>query len=115
VEFVFIYVTAPSAAEAKSIGRTLVEERLAACVNILEGMTSLYWWEGRIDEAHEAVLIAKTRAPLCDAVIDRVKELHSYSCPCVVALPLAAGNPAFLEWIASETGRAAEPGRVVPT
>jgi periplasmic divalent cation tolerance protein len=114
VEFVFIYVTAPSAEQAKSIGRTLVEERLAACVNILEGMTSFFWWEGKIDEAREAVLIAKTRAPLCDAVVDRVRQLHEYSCPCVVALPLVGGNPAFLEWIARETGSPSKPGGAVP-
>jgi periplasmic divalent cation tolerance protein len=114
VEFVFIYVTAPSAEQAKSIGRTLVEERLAACVNILEGMTSFFWWEGKIDEGHEAVLIAKTRAPLCDAVVDRVRALHGYSCPCVVALPLVGGNPAFLEWIASETGEPSKPGGAAP-
>lgn len=110
MDFSFVYVTAPSQAEAKSIGRTLVEERLAACANVVDGMVSLYWWEGKIDEGNEAILIAKTRTDLVDDVIARVRSLHSYTCPCVVALPLTAGNPGFLEWIARETASAKRVG-----
>jgi periplasmic divalent cation tolerance protein len=106
MDFSFVYVTAPSLAEAKTIGRTLVEERLAACANVIDGMTSVYWWEGKIDEANEAILIAKTRTDLVDDVIARVRALHSYTCPCVVALPLTSGNPKFLEWIERETASA---------
>ena len=101
--FDFIYITAPSAGLAQSIGRTLVEERLAACVNILENMSSLFWWEGRIDEAREAVLIAKTRSDLVPDLIARVKALHSYTVPCVVALRVIEGNPDFLKFLAGET------------
>ena len=99
----FVYMTAGSPEEARSIGRTLVEERLAACVNILDGMNSLYWWEGAVQDEQETVLIAKTRAELLERLTERVKALHSYSCPCVVALPIEGGNPAFLQWIAEET------------
>lgn len=103
VAFVLIYVTAKDRAEALSIGRALVDERLVACVNILDGMRSLYWWEGAVQEADEAVLIAKTRSELAPAVAARVKVLHSYDVPCVVVLPVADGNPDFLDWIAAET------------
>jgi periplasmic divalent cation tolerance protein len=103
MDAVWIYMTAGSLDEARDIGRTLVEERLAACVNILEGMRSLYRWEGGVEEDEEVVLIAKTRATLVDALTDRVKTVHSYDCPCVVALPITGGNPAFLDWIGLET------------
>lgn len=98
-----VYITTDGPEEAKSIGRALVEARLAACVNILDPMTSMYWWEGKVEEGRETVLIAKTRADLVAALTDKVIELHSYDCPCVVALPVSAGNPGFLDWIVSET------------
>jgi periplasmic divalent cation tolerance protein len=100
----FIYVTAANRAEALSIGRTLVEERLVACVNVLDGVRSLYWWEGKVQEDDEALFVAKTRSELAARVVARVKELHSYRTPCVVALPIADGNPDFLDWISAETG-----------
>jgi periplasmic divalent cation tolerance protein len=103
MSFEFVYVTAASPDQARDIGRRLVEERLAACVNIFDSMTSFYWWEGKIDQASEAVLIAKTRQDLVPMLVTRVKELHSYSVPCVVALPLSQGNPDFLAWIGRET------------
>jgi len=102
----FCYVTAGSREEALAIGRTVVEERLAACANVLDGMSSIYWWQGALEEASEAVLILKTRAELLERLVARVRELHSYDCPCVVALPIDAGNPAYLEWIARETAPA---------
>ena len=98
----FLYVTASSAEEAKRLARVLVEERLVACANVLDGATSFYWWEGAVQESGEAILIAKTRADRVDAVVERVKALHSYSCPCVVALPILAGNPDYLAWIGEE-------------
>ncbi|HKI99218.1 MAG TPA: divalent-cation tolerance protein CutA [bacterium] len=101
--FRFVYMTAGSPEEARRIGRTLVEERLAACVNILPGMHSLYWWEGAVQEEQETVLIAKTRAELLERLTERVQALHSYTCPCVVALPIEGGNPAYLQWLADET------------
>ena len=100
----FVYATAGDAAEARSIGRAVVGERLAACANVLAGMRSIYWWEGAVQEAVEAVLILKTTTERLGALIARVRELHSYACPCIEALPVADGNPAFLAWIARETG-----------
>jgi periplasmic divalent cation tolerance protein len=98
-----IYVTAGSRDEALKLGRGLVEARLAACANVLDGATSIYWWQGALQQESEAVLVAKTRTELVEAVIAKVRELHSYSCPCVVALPITDGNAAYLDWIRAET------------
>lgn len=100
---VMLYVTAPDRATALVLARALLEERLIACANVIEGAVSLYRWEGRIEEAAEAVLIGKTTAERMPAVIARIKERHPYSCPCVVALPIIDGNPEFLRWIRAET------------
>ncbi len=88
--------------DARSIARAIVEARVAACVNVVPRVESVYWWDGAVQEGDEVGLIAKTRADRVEAVIARVKELHSYSCPCVVALPIVAGNPDYLAWIAAE-------------
>lgn len=98
-----IYVTTDGPDEARAIGRALVEARLAACANILDPMTSIFHWEGKVQEGQETVLIAKTTATSVDALTAKVRELHSYDCPCIVALPIEGGNPAFLEWVAAET------------
>jgi periplasmic divalent cation tolerance protein len=105
----FCYVTARSREEALTIGRTVVQERLAACANMLDGMTSIYWWRGALEQATEAVLILKTRAELVERLTARIRELHTYECPCVVALPIAAGNPDYLDWIARETAPSVKP------
>jgi periplasmic divalent cation tolerance protein len=78
-------------------------ERLAACVNILPKMESHYWWNGKIESDQEAVLIAKTRADAREALQARVIDLHPYEVPCVVFLPVAGGNPDYLDWITRET------------
>ena len=106
----FVYVTAGDAAEALRIGRAVVEERLAACANVLAGMRSVYWWQGAVEEAGEAVLILKTTDDRLGALIDRVRDLHSYDCPCIEALPVIAGNQGFLDWVASETHGSHAPG-----
>jgi len=98
-----VYVTAPSHDEALRLGRVAVEERLAACANVLGPITSVYWWEGKVNEDGEVALLLKTRAAFVEALTERLRELHSYQCPCVVALPIDGGNPAFLSWIATET------------
>ncbi|MCM0756219.1 divalent-cation tolerance protein CutA [Desulfovibrio aminophilus] len=100
---IFVYVTCESLEQAETIGAALVERRLCACVNILPGMRSLYWWKGRLERAEEAVLVAKTRESLLEALTAGIKSLHSYEVPCVVALPILGGNPDFLRWIADET------------
>ncbi|MGE0375290.1 MAG: divalent-cation tolerance protein CutA [Planctomycetaceae bacterium] len=104
-----LYVTAESREEALAIGRELVEERLAACANVLDGMTSIYYWKDSIEQADEAVLLLKTRQELVSRVIDRIQELHSYDCPCVAALPIQSGNPEFLKWITAQTVPASTP------
>lgn len=101
----FIYMTAGSKAEAQKIGKALVESRLAACVNILDNMQSIYRWEEKIQEDSEVVLIAKTTEPLVSLLIDKVRSLHSYDCPCIVSLPVLEGYPPFLDWIHSEVKR----------
>ena len=106
----FIYVTAANPEQAKAIGEALVQERLAACANVLAPVSSIYWWQGQVQHDTEAVLIAKTEAALVERVIARVKALHSYTVPCVVSLPIEAGNPDFLKWIADET-RPGEAGK----
>ena len=95
----FVYMTAGSLAEARTIGRELVESGLAACVNILPGMQSIYRWEGKIEAADEVVVIAKTTAPRVPELTAKVKSLHSYDCPCVVSLKVDGGFQPYLDWI----------------
>lgn len=98
----FIYMTAGSKDEARKIGRELVAARLAACVNILDNMNSFYRWQGEIQDDNEVVIIAKTTEDRVPALIEKVNAMHSYDCPCIVAIPVSGGNPAFLDWIAAE-------------
>ena len=100
---VLLYVTAGTAEEAVHIGRVLVEARLAACANVIPGMTSIYRWQDRINEEPEVVLILKIRSDLVDEAVTLIKMLHSYACPCVVSIPLSGGNIDFLQWIIEET------------
>jgi len=100
-----VYMTAGSLEEARRIGRELVSARLAACVNILPQMQSIYVWEGKLQEDAEVVMIAKTTAERTAELIAKVKSLHSYSVPCIVCLNVADGYPPFLEWIAQSVER----------
>ncbi len=102
MQLVFVHITTSDHEEALRIGRALVEARLAACVNILDGMQSLYWWRGEIEGARETVLIAKSRESLLPVLVDKVKSIHSYECPCVVALPILGGNPDYVTWLRGE-------------
>lgn len=101
---VVLYVTVPNADEGRQIGRALVEAELAACANVFGSVTSYFRWEGRVQEEGEAVLIAKTRENLVAQATQFITEAHSYTCPCVVALPIVGGNESFLQWIVAETG-----------
>ena len=100
---VFVYTTWPSAADAEAAGRALVERRLAACVNILPGMISLYRWDGKVERAEEAVMLIKTRAALADAVSDAVKELHSYDTPAILVMSLESVENRYFAWLMAET------------
>ena len=97
----FIYMTAGSKDEARRIGKELVVSRLAACVNILDNMNSFYMWQGEIQDDTEVVIIAKTTEDRVPALVEKVKTLHSYDCPCIVAIPVSGGNQAFLDWVAA--------------
>jgi len=103
MEYRLVYITVSSADEARKVGKEIVSRRLAACVNILGPIQSMYWWKGNLQEDNEMVVIAKTTAALVPRLIERVKAIHSYEVPCIVALPLTEGNPDFLNWIAQET------------
>jgi periplasmic divalent cation tolerance protein len=98
-----VLVTVPSEAEGERIGRTLVGERLAACVNIVPGLRSIYRWQGAVETAGEALLVIKTRAARLDALATRIVALHPYSVPEILSLPVEAGLEAYLGWIGAET------------
>ena len=100
---VFVYTTYPSIVEAEAAGRTLVERRLCACVNILPGMVSLYWWQGKIDRGDEVVMIIKTRASLAEAVRAAVRQMHSYTTPAILVLPIETVDSDYHAWIIAET------------
>ena len=100
---VFVYTTFPSIVEAERIGRALVERRLAACVNILPGMVSYYWWQGAVERGDEVVMIVKTRASLAEKVRAAVKEMHSYTTPAILVMPLESVDPDYHAWIVNET------------
>ena len=98
-----IYVTAGSAAEAEAIAGQVVEQRLAACANILGEATSIYWWQDKLNKDSETVFILKTTIELVEQAVTKIIELHSYDCPAVVVLNIEHGNPEFLKWIDSNT------------
>lgn len=99
----FVYITASNKKQARHIGKTLLTEKIVACVNIIDGMNSLYLWEGKRCDGTEAVLVAKTMDRNLARLVRRVKELHTYSVPCIVALPIVGGNKDFLRWVKRET------------
>lgn len=105
----WVYVTAESPEEARRIGRAVVGEKLAACANVLDGMTAIFEWQGEVREGSESVLILKSRHGRLAALTERIAALHSYDCPCIVALPMVGGHPPFLDWIAGETAEPAKP------
>jgi len=103
-DYPVVLVTAPTTAEAESIARMLLERRLIACANILSGVASLFWWQGKIDRAEEVLLVMKTRQDRLDEVTAAVIEAHSYDVPEVVALPISGGSEAYLRWIDESLG-----------
>jgi periplasmic divalent cation tolerance protein len=106
-DHIMVFITAADREEAGRLAQRLLEERLAACVNIIAGADSRFWWRGRLDEARESLLIVKTRGRLLADVIDAVKKVHSYDVPEIIALPIIGGNPEYLDWI----DEAVRPGR----
>jgi periplasmic divalent cation tolerance protein len=102
-EFCEVVVTGPDGEWLTGFTRTLVEERLAACGHMIAAIRSLYRWEGAVQDEAEARVMLHTRCSLVPAIVARTAELHPYDVPCVIALPLVDGNPAYLRWIAEET------------
>jgi periplasmic divalent cation tolerance protein len=102
-EFVFIYSVFPNRAVAEKIARTLLEARLAACVNIFPPMASLYEWEGKLETGRETAAIIKTRRTLANRVIETARPLHPYTIPCFLILPVAGGNADYLDWMRAQT------------
>jgi periplasmic divalent cation tolerance protein len=100
---ILVYATFPSREVAERIGGKLVEESLAACVNILPGMVSIYIWEGKRQQDEECAMIIKSRATLAAPIIRTVRSLHPYENPALVVLDIAGGAPPFLDWIMNQT------------
>jgi periplasmic divalent cation tolerance protein len=100
---IVVLITASNKDEAAMIGATLVNERLAACVNIVPEIRALFFWEGKTQDAQETLLIVKSRLPLMEKIVSRVKALHSYSVPEVIALPIVAGSADYLGWLREST------------
>ena len=103
MEFIFVYITCKDRNEALNVGRAVVEARFAACANVIDGMDSIYWWQGELQVEKEAILIMKSRRDLFAELTAKVKSVHSYEVPCVVALPIEQGNEDYLNWLMAET------------
>ena len=100
------YITFSNKNDAREMGKKLVEERLAACVNIIDGMESMYWWEGAVESESEVIMLAKTTSEYIEKLTDYVVKWHPYDCPCVISFSPKSdeGNPAYLKWLIEETG-----------
>ena len=99
VNAVVVLITAGSEEEVHNIAELLVKSKKAACVNIMPGMDSLFWWEGKIESARESLLLAKTKASLFPEIVELVKRTHSYEVPEIIALPIVAGSEDYLKWL----------------
>ena len=102
-EYMTVFITAPTEEEAAKISRTIVEERLAACVNIIRPVRSIYRWQGRLEDEQEVLMIVKTKKSLFERLQGRVKELHSYAVPEIIGLPVTEGSKEYLDWLGQET------------
>jgi Uncharacterized protein involved in tolerance to divalent cations len=100
--YALVYITTSGEEESKKIGKTIVEERLAGCVNIISIIESLYWWKGEIESDKESVLIAKTKVSNIENIIKRVKEIHSYENPAILAIPIINGSKDYLDYLDAE-------------
>ncbi len=100
--YIVLLITTANAAEAQRVSRRLLEQRKAACVNIISGVDSLFWWNDKLNSAQESLLVVKTEASLLPGIITLVKKEHSYTVPEIIALPIIGGNPDYLKWIDKE-------------
>ncbi len=97
--YTIIFVTVSGKKEARLIAKALIKEKLAACVNIIDGIESLFWWKNKVDRARELLLVIKSKKAALPAIITKVKSMHSYTCPEIIALPIIAGEKSYLNWI----------------
>jgi periplasmic divalent cation tolerance protein len=104
---IIVFMTASSEDEAAKIARALIEARLAGCVNIIKNIRSIYRWQGKIEDEKEVFMVAKTRQELFKTLMKKVKELHSYTVPEVIAIPIVEGSADYLQWLEEVTGSAA--------
>ena len=102
MEITLVYMTAGDKAEAAEIGTALVESNLAACVNIIDPMKSIYRWEGKLQEDQETILIAKTTQDKTEALKEKVVSIHSYDCPCILTVPVSGCHAPFMNWITDQ-------------
>jgi periplasmic divalent cation tolerance protein len=100
--YIVLFITTANTNEAQRISEVLLEQKKVACVNIVPRVSSLFWWENKLDSAHESLLIVKTKASLLNEVVGLVREIHSYDIPEIIALPIVGGNKDYLEWIGKE-------------
>lgn len=97
--YIVIFITTATADEARQISRRLLERRKVACVNIVSGVNSHFWWTGKLNSVQESLLIVKTKSSLLPEIIELVKGMHSYDIPEIIALPIVGGNEDYLQWI----------------
>ena len=102
-EYIIVFITAPNEEEAARISHAIVGEKLAACVNIIRSVRSIYRWQGRVEDEQEVLMIVKTKRTLFERLQGRVKELHSYSVPEIIGLPVVEGSKQYLDWLGQET------------
>ena len=100
--YAIVYITASNIGEARDLVEAIVKERLAACANVVESVESTYWWRGKIERDDESLIILKTKESKLDELLKRVKELHSYENPEIVAVPILKGSDEYLRWIDEE-------------
>lgn len=103
MEALIVYITAPNEEEAAKIAKILVEERLAGCVNIVKDIRSIYSWQGKLEDEKEVLMIVKTRLKLFSALTSKVKELHSYTVPEIIAMPIVDGSEDYINWLQKAT------------
>ena len=102
-EYIIVLITAPNEEESARIGHALIGERLAACVNIIRSVRSIYRWQGRIEDESEVLMVVKTKRTLFERLQGRVKELHTYEVPEIIGLPVIEGSKQYLDWLGQET------------
>ena len=97
--YIVVFITTKNLSQAKKISRQLIKEKLIACANIVQGVESVFWWQNKVDQSKEVLLIIKTKKDLFSTLVKKVKALHSYAVPEIIALPIVEGNPDYLKWL----------------